>query len=185
MIRLFITTAVCGLALIACSSDDSVVTTPTPVTPTPLTSINGRWSIDCVNFSDEGASAEQDSVLTDGSATSVTNIYRGDNCVPANFRAVDTETGVITISDGVETETSTYTLGSLVTVDGSVLGITNATQFTTTNTTVGDEDFGEVEFDLVAISGDQLVVGDTDGANDGSTEALRAQQLEDILFFKN
>ena len=69
--------------------------------------------------------------------------------------------------------TANYVLGNQVTVNGTVKGITNATQFTTT-------DASETEFSLIAInaSGTQLFIGDTDAAQSGTSEAPRATQLD-------
>jgi hypothetical protein len=65
-----------------------------------------------------------------------------------------------------------YLLGNQVTVNGTVSGITNATQFI------------DGDFSLIAIKGTQLFIGDTNGAQDGTTEALGATQLIDLAFVK-
>jgi len=78
-------------------------------------------------------------------------------------------------------QTSSYELGSLVTVNGAVVGITNATQLTFTNTTVGSETLGQKTFTLIEVKGTQMFFGNIDGAN---KEANRAKQLESEIFIK-
>jgi len=73
----------------------------------------------------------------------------------------------------------TYILGGDVTVDGSVAGITTATKIDTT-------DLGppiEIDYDLIAISNNKLYLGNTDGVNDGTSDALRPTQLDSVYFF--
>jgi hypothetical protein len=104
---------------------------------------------------------------------------------------VETEfTGSTDCSGGgvvAETLNTTYVLGNIVTVNGSIIGITNSTQITFTDTT----DASNQLFDLVAIEGvvdRQLIFGDTEGDTqgdpDGETEANRATQLFGQAFQK-
>jgi hypothetical protein len=109
----------------------------------------------------------------------------------SNADIVETEfTGSTDCSGGgavAETLNTTYVLGNIVTVNGSIIGITNSTQITFTDTT----DASNQLFDLVAIEGvvdRQLIFGDTDGDTqgdpDGGTEANRATQLFGQAFKK-
>jgi hypothetical protein len=77
-----------------------------------------------------------------------------------------------TTSQGPSVTGINYLLGNQVTVNGTVSGITNATQFI------------DGDFSLIAIKGTQLFIGDTNGAQDGTTEALGATQLIDLAFVK-
>ena len=100
-----------------------------------------------------------------------------------------TITGTVTIYDQADTTCTavlmtenldfTYTLGGNVTVDGSVAGITTATKIDITDLNPP----GGIEYELIAISINKLYLGNTDGANDGSTDALRPTQLDGSEFF--
>jgi hypothetical protein len=118
------------------------------------------------------SSVQVDETLTDGSGSSVESEFDNADCTQPP----------VTIGT---TQTFTYVLGSQVTVGGRAEGITNATQYTSTDTTVGSTSIGQSEFDLVAITGTKLFFGDTDTAPIGTTAALRATQLQDITFNKN
>jgi hypothetical protein len=100
---------------------------------------------------------------------------------------VETElTGSTDCSGGTaisETIDTTYVLGNIVTVNGSIIGITNSTQLTFTDITNASRKL----FDLVAIESvvdRQLILGDTEGDPDGETEANRATQLFSQAFQK-
>ncbi|MBE9568895.1 MAG: hypothetical protein IMF14_09370 [Proteobacteria bacterium] len=81
-------------------------------------------------------------------------------------------------------ETFTYVIGGDVTVDGAVAGITTATKVDFTDTTAGSSTIGEIDYDIFAVSGlITLYVGDSDGANDGSTDALRPTTLSPTISF--
>ena len=75
-----------------------------------------------------------------------------------------------------------YVLGDSVTLDGLVAGIDSATRIDITVTAPATLAGGRA-FDIVAIQGDRLYVGDTDGANDGSSADLRPIQLDEELVF--
>jgi len=75
---------------------------------------------------------------------------------------------------------TTYVLGSIVTVNGSFIGITNSKQINMTNTV----NTNGKNFDLVAINGDKIIFGDAEGALDASNEAKRPTQLFGQTFTK-
>lgn len=76
-----------------------------------------------------------------------------------------------------------YVFGNDITVDGSVAGITTAIQVNNTDTTPGSSTLGQTSYDIFAVKDlITLYVGDTLGANDGTTEVLRPIQLADIPF---
>jgi hypothetical protein len=135
-----------------------------------LTSVNGDWSA-CGNTG-ASSSVQVNQTLTDGSGSSVQSVFDNADCTQPP----------ITIGT---TQTFTYELGSQVTVNGREEGVTNATQYTLTDTTVGSTSIGESEFDLVAISGTKLFFGDTNTSPSGTTSENRATQLQDITFNKN
>jgi hypothetical protein len=80
-------------------------------------------------------------------------------------------------------ETASYELGSLVTVNGAVIGITSATQFTFTDTTVESTTPGKKNFTLIAVTGTQMFFGNGD-PNNNNNEANRAKQLGSDVFVK-
>ena len=97
-------------------------------------------------------------------------------------------------ADGQETagdpSTDSFKLGALlpdktVTVDGVVITLTNVTEIDLTNTTVGAEEEGQVEYNIIGIQdGAKLFIGDIDGEHDGSTEALRATTFSNVVYVK-
>jgi hypothetical protein len=125
----------------------------------------GIWK-DC--NADGGNSIEQIYTFTTSTAEIVETDFTG---------STDCSTGGVI----AETLNTTYVLGNIVTVNGSINGITNSTQITFTDTT----DASNQLFDLVAIDGDvQLILGDTEGDPNGETEANRATQLSGQAFQK-
>jgi hypothetical protein len=115
-----------------------------------------------------------------GSATStLTQVPFNTNCSKA---------------DGQETagdpSTDSFKLGALlpdktVTVDGVVITLTNVTEIDLTNTTVGAEEEGQVEYNIIGIQdGAKLFIGDLTGEQDGSTDALRPTTIAPLPFVK-
>jgi hypothetical protein len=137
---------------------------------TALTSINGSWKSNC--YVDPvflpGNSVDVLATFNNGAATGIATTYGDITCTNIAMQ---------------ETPTATYILGSAVTVDGSVDGITTATKIDYTDTTVGSPDIGEKSYDIIAIKDNKLYQGNTDGANDGTTDALRPTQLDDSVVF--
>ena len=163
---IIISTIIAGLS--GCSSD-STSTLGAGTTTVSNATLNGSWKAACEIITTD---LSIDAIITfnSGDANVIITTYSDETC------------DIVTM---LETGTVTYTLGSNVTVDGTIDGITAATQIDILNTTVGSVDFGNENYDLVAIKDlTKLYFGDTDGANDGSTPALRATQLEDTFFTK-
>jgi len=83
---------------------------------------------------------------------------------------------------GASTQTTVnnfYRLGSDVTVNGTVAGITTATKIDFTETAYPNE----VDYTIIAAKDNRLYFGnDDDPATDGSTDAKRPVQLEDVDF---
>ena len=153
------------LALSACSSSDD----PAPATLTNAL-LNGTWASGCVIDGPDSFTAI--ATFNNGNGTTEITGYIGDTtCTNVSF---------------IENETFSYILGSDVTVDGSVAGITTATQIDITDTTdPNSPDFGTIDYDIFAITNlITLYAGNTDGVNDGSTAALRPTQLDDTPFTK-
>lgn len=164
------TVLLASVALVACGGGGGGTPATTTTTPTALTTVNGFWTA-CGN---DGVSSQQtDLTLADGISSAVVSTFASTDCG----------------GDAVmqEVVTRTYTLGSQVALNGSVENITSATQFTFTETTPGAADNGKVVFSLVAIKGNTaklIFFGDTNGTNDGSTEALRSTQLDDFSLLR-
>ena len=158
------------IGLAGCSSsDDPVVNLPATITDALL---NGTWASGCIV--DDPDSFTVTATFNNGDGTSELTGYLGDTtCATANLSFV-------------ENETFSYILGSDVTVDGTVAGITTATQIDVTDTTdPNSPDFGTIDYDIFAITNlITLYAGNTDGVNDGSTAALRPTQLDDTPFTK-
>ena len=132
-----------------------------------LSSIDGTWS-SC--FVTNTGSLQADIVLNNGVRTDT----------HFTFGSTDCTTGMATQVIG----TFTYTLGELVVTDGTTLGITAATKwaFTQTNADLGGA-IGNKEFDIVAIKANKMFFGDSDGANDGSTDAKSPTQIDGAISF--
>ena len=83
---------------------------------------------------------------------------------------------------GASTQTTVnnfYRLGSDVTVNGTVAGITTATKIDFTETAPPNE----VDYTIIAVKDNRLYFGnDDDPATDGSTDVKRPVQLEDVDF---
>ena len=159
-----LSTIIIGLA--GCSSDDPTANLESTLTHLLL---NGTWISNCVTETPD--SFKVVATLNDGiGSTEITEFSNNLDC-----------------SNNAETqptETFTYIIGADVTVDGSVAGITTATKVDSTDTTVGSSDFGDIDYDIFALSGlITLYVGDSDGANDGSTDALRPTTLSSKISF--
>lgn len=133
--------------------------------PTALTSVDGTWKSECRTTADPAVFATFEFTALGGSSTETTRLFDDAAC---------------TAQASVEAILTTYTLGSAVTVNGSVEGITTATRFDHTDGGL------KTTFDLVAIKGSTLFLGNTDAAaTDGTTDAKRATQLDPAEKFIN
>jgi hypothetical protein len=132
--------------------------------------LNGTWKSNC-GITSSVESNDITAVFNNGVGSLNATTYDDNSCSPANIAM--TEPG-----------TFSYVIGSNVTVDGSVAGITTATQFDLTDTTAGSPTLNETTYDIAAIKDSvTLYTGDDSGTNDGSTPALRPTKLQDFLFF--
>ena len=145
------------IGITGCASDDPTADLSATITNALL---NGTWVRICEIT---GASSSFDVTLTlnEGNGTFILNSY-------PNLACASTGTADLNLS-------LTYTFGKQVTVDGSVAGITSASEI--------DFDFtgGAPSFDLIAIDNlTFLYFGDTDTDPnfDGSTVAKRAIKLD-------
>jgi len=143
----------------------TTTSTPTSVTHALL---NGTWKSNC-GITSSVTSNDITAVFNNGIGGLTATTYSDNSCSTIAMQ---------------ELGTLSYTLGSDVTVDGSVAGITTATQIDLTDTTVGSSTNGEITYDIAAIKDSTtLYTGDDSGVNDGSTPALRPTQLQDFLVF--
>ena len=155
------------IGLVGCSSsDDPVANLPATVTDALL---NGTWESSCIVDDPDSFTAEV--TIFNGDITTLITTYSDSlDCTPV---------GAVT----PDILTSSYTLGSDVTVDGSVAGITTATQIDITDTTPGSP--GETDYDIIAIK-DLLTfyTGFIDAVYTGKTPATRPIQLDNTPFTK-
>lgn len=165
-----------------CSSESSTpagnTSTPTTpdttstATPIPVTNatLNGTWVGVC--FDDGGSSWVKLSFeLDNGNATAKLTTYDDATCATVAMIEI--------------LATATYTLGADVTLDGSVAGITTATEFDSTQITGVSP--GQKSYDIYAILGDKLYQGDSSLPNDGTSPATRPTSLNgdvDEIFTK-
>ena len=158
------------IGLAGCSSSDDVTVPGLEGSLTDLL-LNGTWISDCIN--DDPDSQQVSATFNSGSGSVAFTTFVGDvTCAPASLSTV-------------ENETFDYTFGSDVTVNGSVAGITTATQIDFTDTTQGSLDIGTITYDIFAIKDLlTLYIGDDSGVNDGSTAALRPTELINLPFTK-
>jgi hypothetical protein len=156
------------LLLTGCSSSS---TTPAATTATTaLTSIDGIWQSACQAIEMDGGDFSFQVTFTanGGNSVVIQDSYNGLTCEGDNLD-----------EDGPENET--YTLGDVVTVDGSVASITSATKIDLT-----DKD-GVTTYQIIAISGNNLYIGDEgDDENNGigETEETRPEQLANFALVK-
>lgn len=150
------------------STSGTVGSIPGTVTHTTL---NGTWLSDC----------EVDPVFLPGISINASALFN-NGTITLTITSFDNTTCTGNTATQ-ETFTATYILGSDITVDGSVAGISSATKIDYIDTTLNSPDIGEQTFDIIAITGNKLYEGDDDGVNDGTTDALRPTQLlGDIVF---
>ena len=152
------------LLLTGCSSSS---TTPAAAT-TALTSIDGIWQSACQAIEMDGGDFSFQVTFTanGGNSVVIQDSYNGLTCEGDNLD-----------EDGPENET--YTLGDVVTVDGSVASITSATKIDLT-----DKD-GVTSYNIVAINGNNLYIGDDDEDDSiGETEENRPEQLTNFALVK-
>jgi hypothetical protein len=157
------------LFLTGCSSS-STTPTATAAAATALTSIDGTWQSACTVIEIDGGEFSFQVTLTadDGNSEVTEALYNGSKCKGDNVNP-----------DGTEPENETYTLGDVVTVDGSVASITSATKIDLT-----DED-GVTSYSIVAISGNNLYIGDDEEEDSiGETEENRPEQLANFALVK-
>ncbi len=152
------------LLLTGCSSSS---TTPAAAT-TALTSIDGIWQSACQAIEMDGGDFSFQVTFTanGGNSVVIQDSFNGLTCEGDNLD-----------EDGPENET--YTLGDVVTVDGSVASITSATKIDLT-----DKD-GVTSYNIVAINGNNLYIGDDDEDDSiGETEENRPEQLTNFALVK-
>ena len=166
-------TLLCSTILLLTGCSSSSTTPPaatTATTATALTSIDGIWQSACQAVEIDGGNFSFQVTLTadGGNSVVIQDFYNGLTCEGVNLD-----------EDGPENET--YTLGDVVTLDGSVASITSATKIDST-----DED-GVTSYNIVAVSGSNLYIGDEgDDENNGigETEETRPEQLANFALVK-
>lgn len=155
------------IGLAGCSSSDDA-TVPGIDGSVTNSLLNGTWLSNCVVEAPN--SFRVSAQLNNGVGSTVVTVFSDTGC-----------TAVAMIEPQ---ETFTSTLGANVTVDGSVAGITTATQVDNIDTTPGAVPAGEESFDILAIKDlITLYIGDDTGTNDGTTAALRPTTLSSTLIF--
>jgi hypothetical protein len=164
-------TLLCSTILLLTGCSSSSTTPAAATTKTALTSIDGIWQSACqAREIDGGPYSFQVTLTADGgNSVIIQDFYNGLTCEGVNLD-----------EDGPENET--YTLGDVVTLDGSVASITSATKIDST-----DED-GVTSYSIVAISGNNLYIGDDDDDDDDDsiieTEENRPEQLFNVALVK-
>ena len=126
-----------------------------------LKDLDGTWETDCL-------------VDAPFSVSLVVTFNNGN----ADLSETEYADGACTMVMTVNSRDLLFELGSAVMLDGAVAGITSATQADVTITTPMIAETGNVDYDIIAIKGNSLYIGDSNGANDGSTLALRPTQLD-------
>jgi hypothetical protein len=111
-------------------------------------------------------------------ASSIMVVWQINNGAAASRGLTFSDTTCTTIAME-ETVNLSLSLGSAVVLDGGVAGITSATELNTTITS--GIDTGLRGYDLVAIQGNLLFLGDINGFNDGSNPGLRPTQLDGVF----
>jgi len=149
------------IGLAGCSSSDDIVAEIGGELSHLL--LNGTWVSNCVAEAPD--SFKVVATLNDGIGSTQTTEF------PDNLDC--------TINGAEKSaETFTYVFGTDVTLDGSVAGLTAATKVDSTDT------LGNIDYDIFALDAlITLYVGDTDGINDGSTDALRPTTLSSKISF--
>ena len=165
----FIVISAIIIGLVGCSSSSDDATVPPSIDGSVTHSLlNGAWLSNCVV--EAPISFRVLALLNDGIGSSTGTVF--------------SDTGCTTIPKVEDPQTFTYTLGANVTVDGSVAGITTATQVDLIDTTFNAIPPNEESFDIFAIKDlTTLYIGDDTGVNDGTTAALRPTTLSSTIIF--
>ena len=162
----FIALSAIIIGLAGCSSSSDDVTVPSIDGSLDALLLNGTWATGCVV--DDPISFTATGTFKDGSGNSTVTTYSDTTCTKVSME---------------EKETFDYIIGNDVTVDGTVAGITTATQIDITDTTPGSS--GETDYELFAIINlNTLYGGDSSDVNNGSLPELRPTQLDDTPFTK-
>ena len=139
---------------------------PTPATPAEFL---GTWKSVCFLDDEEPLNPFYSVITLTINASTANALIDKYDINDASCLGASTQTTV----------TNFYTLGSDVTVNGTVAGITTATKIDITETAPPNE----VDYTIIATKDNRLYFGnDDDPATDGSTDAKRPVQLEDVDF---
>ena len=147
------------------------------------TLLSHTWISECVI--EEPNSYRPTLVFTSNSGI----LFDSGNGTSSNIYFLEDTTCSITeafpVPETRDLNTFSYTLGSGVIVNGSIVEITEATEInTTTNTTEGLITFGVAEFDIFAIKDSfTLYFGNKTDPNNGTTIDLRPTQLTDTVIY--
>ena len=165
-----------SMILFACGGSGSSGTGSSAGLALTKSDLIGNWVL-CVAA--DGVSLGLSSTFNeDSTITNVLSAYGNTNCDALDMLTQD------------PTETDSFELGAhlpnqTVTVDGVVITLTNVTEIDITNGTAGDEDFGQIEYTIIAIQdGAKLFIGDSSGELTGATEALRPTTIAPAPFVK-
>jgi len=158
--------------MVGCTNNEDLKKVLNNIDLNPIihTFLNGTWVSECAI---EGVNSFISTIkFNSGTGSIDSTIYSDTTC--------DINSTVSMVS-----ETFTYTFGNTVTVDGSIDGVTQATEIDLTDTTSGANPAGVKSYDIYALSSEsKLYIGDETGANDGTTKAKRPIQLTNIAFTK-
>lgn len=160
------------------SSDDTSTTQPAPgENPTDAITMDGlagQWSRTCSAVADSVEYSSAELNVADNVATVTESFYTDSACTTAASPAM-----VVTDNSLVFDDTTTSTsLGNANNVESTV-------ESKTVDGTAATDGINVITYDIMLITNNTLYFGSKADANNGSTEALRPQTLDQIATWSN
>lgn len=168
-----------SIALVACGGSSTTATpAATPVPSTAANKIVGTWARCNVTGATSNKVVTSFGAISSGPRAGGFNGQQSTQKTDFNDSNACVTNG--TLDDSMGIGTSLYMLGSAVTVDGTVGGITAATQFTGKIPSEGESR----DFDIIAANDTTLFFGDRSGNNKATSLALQPTQIETAGYTK-
>lgn len=169
-----------ALGLSACDSDDNTAETnssmlapgATPGDEATLEGLDGNWATGCLASSGDATFTTTTISVADNVASVTQSIFTDNACTTAA-----TPASIVTDrSLQFDGETSNTSLGDASNVVWTV-------ESRTVDGTPDSDGVNNMVWDIMLITNDTLYFGDRSGSNDGSTEALRPNTLDEVNIF--
>ncbi len=162
------------MALVACGDSSTTATTTTPTVTAAMTAVVGTWARCNVTGTTSNKVVFTFGAITSGPRTGGFSTQQSSQKTDFTDTTCEDD-GKLDASIGIGTSLSF--LGSSVAVDGTVAGITAATQYS------GQSIPSTEDFDIIVANATQLFFGDK-STNNATTLALQPTQIESAAYTK-